>query len=485
MATAVVEQPTETAMVPTPTKEPTRDLPETNTPKPEVENTAVPPVELAPDTPPTNTPVPTDTPAPTPSPTSRPLVVPSLVPNNNHGNGEDSEYPLPVPTFAVPPNTTVILLLGSDVPLKNGIGRTDTMIIVAVDTERQVASMVSLPRDLYVEIPGWITNRLNTALSHGASIGYPGGAVNQLKDTILYNFGVPIHFYAQVDFEGFKQAVNIVGGIDVPVSCELRDWRLISPELDPNVEDNWEMFTLEPGIHTMDGDMALWYVRSRRTTSDFDRGRRQQQMLRLMLNQGVDLGLLPSLPEMWSTYQDSVHTDMDIGRMLQLASAAPGVRENGVQHLYIVGDQLQPYEVPESGARVQIPVWENMEDTFRRLFLPPALNRATRPPITVEVINRSGSPDNALLAADNLAWYGFEPVITEMNGERGEPTHISYFAQNFKGSYDWLLSWIFDEHKSAIELVPDTEYGYDYRVILGPDYDPCRPQLFAPEIYLD
>jgi len=359
------------------------------------------------------------------------------------------------------------------------------MIIVAIDNERQTASMVSLPRDLYVQIPGWITNRLNTALSHGSSVGYPGGAVNQLKDTILYNFGVPIHFYAQVDFEGFKQAVDIVDGVDVPVSCQLKDWRLRSPELDPNNEDNWELFTLEPGIHHMDGDMALWYVRSRRTTSDFDRGRRQQQMLRLMLNQGVDVGLLPSLPEMWSTYKDSVNTDIDIGRMLQLAAVAPGVRENGVQHLYLVGDQLQPYEVPESGARVQLPVWENMEDTFRRLFLPPALNKATRPPITVEVVNQSGSPDLALLAADNLEWYGFEPVITEMDGPRGEPTHISYFAQNFKGSYDWLLSWIFDKHKSEIELVPDVEYGYDFRVTLGPDYNPCRPQLFAPEIYLD
>ncbi len=345
--------------------------------------------------------------------------------------------------------------------------------------------MVSLPRDLYVYIPGWITNRLNTALSHGASVGYQGGAVGQLKDTILYNFGVPIHFYAQVDFGGFKQAVDIANGVDVPVSCELRDWRLISPDLDPGNEDNWEQFTLEPGIHHMNGEMALWYVRSRRTTSDFDRGRRQQQILRLMLNQGVDFGLLPELPNLWSTYKDSVKTDIDIGRLLQLAAVAPGVRENGVQHLYIVGNQLQPYTVPESGARVQLPIWENMEDTFQRLFLPPALNRASRPPITVEVVNRSGNPDLALLAADNLEWYGFEPIITEHDSPAGDPTSIDYFAQNFKGSYDWLLSWIFDQASQEIELVPDIEYEYNYRVILGPDYDPCRPQLFAPEIYLD
>jgi LCP family protein required for cell wall assembly len=485
MASAVAQLPSETTSKPPATKEPTRALPATNTPKPAKQATPVQGVEILTDIPPSRTATPTRTPVPSPTPTSKPLVVPSIRSNGDQNGENNPGIPEPVPTFIIPPGTTNILLLGSDVSLADGIGRTDTMIIVAIDSNRQTASMLSLPRDLYVYIPGWITNRLNTALSHGASSGYQGGAVGQLKDTILYNFGVPIHFYAQVDFGGFKRAVDIANGVDVPVSCELRDWRLISPDLDPDNEDNWELFTLEPGIHHLNGEMALWYVRSRRTTSDFDRGRRQQQILRLMLNQGVDFGLLPDLPNLWSTYKDTVKTDIDIGRLLQLAALAPGVRENGVQHLYIVGNQLQPYTVPESGARVQLPIWENMEDTFQRLFLPPALNRASRPPITVEVVNRSGNPDLALLAADNLEWYGFEPVITEHDSPAGDPTSIDYYAQNFKGSYDWLLSWIFDQASQEIELIPDTEYEYNYRVVLGPDYDPCRPQLFAPEIYLD
>lgn len=388
-----------------------------------------------------------------------------------------------MPTFQVPLGTTNVLLLGSDIGLDEGVGRTDTMIIVAINRDGPTASMVSLPRDLYVYIPGWQMSRLNTALSRGSSSGYPGGAVALLKDTILYNFGIPIHYYGQIDFGGFQQAVDLMGGVEVAVSCQLRDWRLKSPELDPENEDNWERFTLEPGIHRMDGDTALWYARSRLSTSDFDRGRRQQQLLRSMLNQGVDLNLLPQVPELWSTYQDTVKTDMDIGRMLQLASLAPSIRENGVQHLYIVGDQIQPYVVPGSGAQVQLPVWENMQNTFRRLYLPPALNRATRPPLTVEIINNSGNPDLALLAADNLAWYGFEPIIGEASDEIGT-TSIEYYAQNLKGSFDWLLSWIVDKSTSDIELVPDTPYEYDYRLVLGKDYDPCRPQLFAPQIFL-
>lgn len=388
--------------------------------------------------------------------------------------------PTQVPTFEVPAGTTNILLLGSDTDLDEGVGRTDTMIIVAVNRDGPTASMVSIPRDLYVYIPGWTMNRINTALGHGSAVGYPGGAVAQLKDTILYNFGVPIHYYAQVDFEGFKQGVDIMGGVEIAVSCELRDWRLISPDLDPQDEESWEMFTLAPGIHMMDGDLALWYARSRLTTSDFHRGRRQQQLLRAMFNQGIDLNMVGQVPELWNTYKDTVRTDLDIGRVLQLASLAPSIRENGIQNLYIVGDQVQPWREPLTDSAVQLPVWENMQNTFARLFIPPTLNRASRPPITVEIVNATGDPEMASLAADNLAWYGFVPVINETPQPETDTTTMEYFAQNLKGSFDWLLAWIFKKSSSDVELVTDTPYQYNYRVTLGTDYDPCLNQLTAP-----
>jgi len=208
-------------------------------------------------------------------------------------------------------------------------------------------------------------------------------------------------------------------------------------------------------------------------------------VLRAMLNKGVDVNLLPQIPELWNAYQDTIKTDMDFGRILQLAALAPDVRENGVQHLYIVGEQLQPYTVPASGASVQLPVWEKAQNTFGRLFLPPALNQAARPPITVEIINSTDNPDLSLLAADNLEWYGFEPVINETQVEKQKQTTIEYHAQNLKGSFDWLLGWVVDMPKNSIELVADTDYEYDYRIVLGTEYNPCRPQLFAPQIFIN
>jgi LCP family protein required for cell wall assembly len=445
--------------------------------------------------PPTDTPQPDESPAPsrTPQPpatsTPRPTVTPTSRPQTDPtravvGTGSLSEgiptpaspIPSPVPTFEVPEGTTNILLLGSDVDSGDETdGRTDTMIIVSVNSERGTASMISLPRDLYVYHPTRTMGRLNTA----EVLGGP----ELLEQTILYNFGIPINYYAQVNFNGFKQVVDTLGGLEVAVSCQLRDWRLKSPELDPSVEDNWEMYTLTPGIYQMDGNLALWYARSRLTTSDFDRGRRQQQLLRAMLDQGVNLGLVSQAPALWSTFQDVVNTDMDIGRILQLASLAPAISENGVQNLYLQG-KTESWTVPDSGAQVQLPVWEGankMGETFQRLFLPPALNRADRAPIVVEVVNGTSNPDLARLAADNLAWYGFVPVIDDSYTGAQATTVAEYYGPNFKGSYNWLMSWIAGNREAETVLMDDPEYPYDYRLILGEDYDPCLPAFYAPQ----
>lgn len=452
---------------------------------------------------PTNTPQPTatHTPVPTATPTPRPQVHPTAALQEVGILSEGvptppTPIPTPVATFAVPNDVTNILLIGVDRPLEEGPSRSDTMIIVSVNYSAPTASIISLPRDLFVYIPGGTMSRLNTAVSRGDTIDYPGGGAALLKQTILYNFGVPIHYYAKVDFDGFKTVVDAIGGVDIAVSCRLEDWRLIEPDMDIHDPDSYERFTLEPGIHNMDGDFALWYARSRVTTSDFDRGRRQQQLLRAMLNKGVDLGLVTQVPTLYTALRDSVETDMDIGRMLRLASLAPQIRQNGVQHLYVAG-KTQPWLVPpavEDGVadQVHLPIWEGsgmMEETFLRLFRPPALNRGTQQPILVEIINASGNPDMALLAADNLAYHGLVPIVSIETPPTQAQTEIRYFRPNFKTAYEWLVSWVFNKRVGQIQMaaLEDEElvnYAYDYQVILGEDYNPCRPQLFAPREFL-
>jgi polyisoprenyl-teichoic acid--peptidoglycan teichoic acid transferase len=489
MATAVVitatPSPTpEEAATSTITTRPAEaaDLDETATPSPpNVTNTA--------------TPRPTITPIPSRTPTSEPLEAPILptVPGNPTDLGgvviTVSEtitrfLPIPtaVPTFAISSGITNILLLGRDESLAQENARTDAIIIVSIDRDNKTAAMLSIPRDTLIYQPNRVMGKINTATRNGG--------VELLQQAILYNFGVPIHYYAEIDFEGFKQVIDIIGGIEMAVSCQLTDWRLISPELDPTEEDNWERYTLTAGVHQMDGDLALWYARSRLSTSDFDRGRRQQQLLRAIFNTGLDLNLLPQVPTLYNSFNQMVATDLDIGRILQLAAIAQAVRDNGIQHLYLAGRgesmTANPY------GYLILPIWEEdeeeeessgrgMAEVFAQLFQPPALNRATRAPLYVEIINGTGNPDMARLAADNLAWYGFVPIISDPAPDPVALTRLELFAQNDKGAFPRLLAWIFGRWAGHIQIVPDTPYEYNYRVTLGQDYNPCLNMFYAPQ----
>lgn len=460
--------PTRTALPPTATSTP---LP-TDTPTGTPTATSTPTVTPTP----TITPTPTQTPTPSPTPTASLTPYATLEPDLIT---EGTAVPTPVPPLDKPDGVTNVLLLGNDVAGRQG-GRTDSMIVVSINEQSRTASMLSLPRDLYVVIPGWKMTRINQALPHGHGAGYPGGGGALVKDTILYNFGIPVDYYVRVGFDGFQQAVDLVGGVDVAVSCALEDWRLKDPELDPQDEENWEMFKLETGIRHMHGDLALWYVRSRRTSNDFERGRRQQQVLRALLDKALQLEMLPRVPDLWETYRDTVETDMPLSVMLRLATLAPDVRQNGIQHLFLPPSARRGWLTP-GGAAVQLLRWEGAAPVFAQLMQPPALNRATRPPITVEV----ASFDDVLylLAADNLAYHGFVPVQVAAEGQTPQHTRATYFGNSLKGSFDWLLSWILDIGRDEIELAPPGAGPAErYRVVLGYDYDPCRPQVQAPTL---
>ena len=386
--------------------------------------------------------------------------------------------PSPVPPFPKPEHITNIVLLGNDVPFAQG-GRTDSIIIVSINRQTKTAVLLTLPRDLYVVIPGWKMTRINLALPHGHGVNYPGGGGGLIKDTIEYNLGIPIDYYARIGFDGFQQVVDTLGGVEIVNTCALTDWRLIAPDLDPELEDSWEQFTLEPGVYEMDGDLALWYVRSRRTTNDFERGLRQQQLLRAIFDEGLRLDVLPELPQLWQTFQETVETDLSLPQLLELAALAPDVQANGIQHLALAGDSVQGWAEPGSGAAVQLLQWPEASATLARVMQPPVLNRAKRPPLTVEVV--TGDETVYRLMAHNLAWHGFVPVWVQPTEPLPAHTRIEYFAPNFKASYDWLLSWLFHQQPADILLRPETAVeSHAYRVTLGTDANPCLPQLEAP-----
>ncbi|MCA9971718.1 MAG: LCP family protein, partial [Anaerolineales bacterium] len=416
----------------------------------------------------------TVTPSATPTASTTPTPFPYATLDGTRPTPETA-VPTPVPTFAVPESVTLIALLGNDNPGLTG-GRTDSIILVAVDRQAHTATLLSLPRDLYVPVPGWQMARLNQAYPHGNALPTPGAGRALLSETLLWSFGLPVDHTVRVGFDGFKQLIDALGGVEVPVTCALRDWRLKSPELDPTVEENWEQFTLEAGVHRMDGELALWYARSRRTSSDFERGRRQQQVLHAMANGVLSQNLLPQLPQLWETYRDAIATDLTLPAVLELAALAPAVRANGIRHLTLPYAAFESWQVPDSGAAVQLLRWEAAAPTLQQLLTPGGLGRGARP-ITVEIV--SSSEALFRLAAENLAWFGIGATWTQV-GEETAVTTLTLHAPNDKGAYAYLVAWAFDRRAADVQLLGDADYPTTYTVHLGTDFNPCRPLLLAP-----
>lgn len=278
---------------------------------------------------PTNTPTLTPTPQPTPTPTRTP---PPFI------GGSD-----PV---AQPPSQVNILLLGSDKrPWDPGF-RTDTIILATLNSELGTVNLTSFPRDLYITIPGWGTQRINTAYGHG---GFP-----LLAQTFQYNFGVYPDHYVLINFSSFKQVIDGLGGLDVNVGTQVSDYRA----------GRW--VTVEPGLVHMDADTVLWYVRTRKTTSDFARTRRQQEVLLAIFEKMLTLDAVKRAPEFYNIYKENVTTDLTLGDILPLLPLAAKVTDRSHLHHYFIGPQETYDWITYEGAMVLLPRPEAIKEVMRQ-----------------------------------------------------------------------------------------------------------------------
>lgn len=308
---------------------------------------------------PTPTYLPTD--FPTPIPTERPTPEPAqLAPEVSR---TWADYPGPViwPDIEVPPPTGIlahpegqvnILLLGSDQRPNDGGFRTDTIILLTLNPAEGTAHLTSFPRDLYVYIPGWTVQRINTAFAHGG--------FDLLSLTMEYNFGVVPDYYALINLWSFIDVIDSLGGIDVEVEKTLCDHR-----------DDHGDYCVYTGTETMDGETALWYVRSRYSTSDFDRGRRQQEVIMGVFDKLLSLNGLQKAPELYEIYRNNVTTDIGLNDVLAyLPLAADLAATRNIEHFYIGPQQVYDW-VNYSGAYVLVPVRSAVLDVMRQALNTP------------------------------------------------------------------------------------------------------------------
>ncbi len=260
-----------------------------------------------------------------------------------------------------------LLLLGIDQrESREGYWRTDSMIIMTIDPQEKSVGLISVPRDLWVPIWGYdIQNRINTAHYYGDVYNYPGGGPALARDTAAYNLGIPIHHYVRLNFTAFEKLIDEIGGIDIYAEKAIND-----PSY-PDEGTGYDPFYLSAGQHHLDGKTALKYARSRHGTGDFDRAKRQQEVILAARDQVVKLDQLPRLivngPQILSALGDAVRTDLSFDQAVQLAQIINDIPREAYRTAVIDQTYTQSYTT-DTGAQVLIPLRDRIAKLYESFF---------------------------------------------------------------------------------------------------------------------
>jgi polyisoprenyl-teichoic acid--peptidoglycan teichoic acid transferase len=405
-----------------------------------------------------------------------------------------------------------ILLMGVDRRPDEVYARSDTLILVTVDPNSKTAGMLSVPRDLWVSIPGYGEDRINKAFFNGEKDGYPGGGPALAMKTIQYNLGVPVHFYVLVDFSGFEKIIDTLGGVEIDVPETLDD---------PTYPDNnygYEPLHIEAGHHTFNGHEALRYARTRHSSgSDFSRARRQQQVLLAIRDKALQLGMVPKIPELWNNMSDTVKTDLQLVDILELAQLADEIDTTKIKTAVIDQNYTVDY-ITDFGAQVLLPLRDKIKVVIDDLFFTtPAAEGPTPEEIAAvqaaqaqaeaqaqqleeqakqqEEIKAFLQQENARLVVQNgTNIVALASQVARFLKQQGfnilqiGPADSSNYTNSVIIVYDdskvytlQVLAALFQVSEENIRRSPNLKSDVDFRVIVGGDFQ-LPEDIEAPEV---
>ncbi|MGG0642972.1 LCP family protein [Sporosarcina gallistercoris] len=254
------------------------------------------------------------------------------------GNGEEDIFNAPEPQYG----EINILLLGSDARPDNDEGRSDSLMIGHYNQETEELKTVSVMRDIYVEIPGHGKHKMNAA--------YSLGGPELVRQTIKDNFGIDIHYYAEVDFDGFPKMVDVLAPDGIEVDIPYRMSHGIN-------------MTLEPGIQRLHGKELLGYVRFRHDSkSDFGRVERQQEALSKLKSEAASLHSLLSFPKLLGMADSYVKTNIDKKTMLSIGKGLINNKDSGIESMRLpIDGSYEDQRIPGVGAVLSIDFEENTQ----------------------------------------------------------------------------------------------------------------------------
>lgn len=403
-------------------------------------------------------------------------------------SSEDVDYEKgdPLPVWQGTERVNVLVMGIDQREGEEGPWRTDTMLVLTLDPVTMTGGMLSIPRDLWVPIPGYEEGRINTAHYIGEIDDYPGGGPALAAKTVQYNLGVHIHHYARINFTAFEEVVDLIGGIDIYVEEEIND-----PTY-PDGNYGYDPLYIPAGEQHFDGEMALKYARTRHSAGgDFDRAKRQQQVLMAIFKKVTRLNMLPQLapkaPDLWRTLQDSVVTDLSLEEIIALARLASQVEPEDIQYAVIDEEYTQFWTTPDK-QQVLIPVRDKMRELRDRIFTaelptPEATEEATaeattdpaallaEEAATIEVLNGTTIPGLAGRTSEYLQQEGLEVAYTG-NADRSDVTQSLIVAHTDKTYTANYIAQRLALPDSAVVNGSDPTADYDISIILGTDYQP-------------
>ncbi|HZO75860.1 MAG TPA: LCP family protein [Ktedonobacteraceae bacterium] len=318
-----------------------------------------------------------------------------------------------------------ILLLGSDTDGKNAAPLAQTDIVVTIDPQTKYVGMLSIPRDLQVNIPGSAPNKLDAAFALGWAYLHQGptpfsNAAGLSIETIQENFGIPIDYYAWVGLDGFVKVIDTADGVDIDAIHPMVDD--VYPDDVSNQSNNayaYRRLYIAPGPQHMNGQQALQYVRTRHSdlVGDFGRSARQQQILSQLKTKLATPSIIDKLPELAQDLNGHVKTDMQLPDILKLMNFARTIDPNKIDRVIL----STPYSHPLPNTSNLAPNCALITPVIAKMFdlgekancMPQTANAgnsalATTPPVTSSPVataatGSSNDPGSAMSQAGQFA----------------------------------------------------------------------------------
>jgi polyisoprenyl-teichoic acid--peptidoglycan teichoic acid transferase len=256
--------------------------------------------------------------------------------------------PAPTPDPAHLKRTENFLVLGADVRPGPWMTHTDSIMLLAVDRQTEQIGILSIPRDLWVDVPGWGADRINSAYFLGDYTKYKGGSPAMAKAVAEKTLGVPIQHVVLIKMDGLAQLVDALGGVTVKLDCPLYEQ---TP--DPKNQNRLVNWSLPAGDVKLNGEEARKFATYRYLTSDFGRAKRQQQLIWAIRNQAKNLDIVTRIPQLMSALSGTFSTDLSVLDVLRLVRFGLTLDSAKVTGASLAPDVVKPYRT-SGGASVLV-----------------------------------------------------------------------------------------------------------------------------------